>query len=178
MQFRSADGKALYFDPITRGVWVEGSGGDTDVPMNVDAGQPREETPERGNTRDFSDDEIDAAARLANMVCSLLLLTPWWLWMTRGFRMTILRCGNRQDLRDRGTPGSTQISMPLRRVPRTHLALQEWPPVHLGLVNLQQVILIRYSVSRQPRRGRNRRTSTPSPRRRNRSLTMRYSGRV
>ena len=73
VQFRSSDGSILlYFDPATKQIWGEGSGGVTDSDMHVDGDQPGEGV--TGNpppAEEFSDDEINAAARVADLVSSL-----------------------------------------------------------------------------------------------------------
>ena len=58
----------LYFDPVTKQVWGEGSGSDSESRMNEDEDQPCEITPGRHPMEDFGDDEINAAARLVKMV--------------------------------------------------------------------------------------------------------------
>lgn len=62
----------LYFDPATKQIWGEGSGGTTDSDMHVDGNQSGE-----GATRnpppaeEFSDNEISAAGRVADLVSLL-----------------------------------------------------------------------------------------------------------
>jgi len=70
----------LYFDPITKQIWGEDPGSESDSRMDMDRSRPREEAP-GGNPptsqdfpmADFGDDEIYAADRLVNMVSPIVL---------------------------------------------------------------------------------------------------------
>ena len=65
----------LYFDPVTKQVWCEGSDSEPDSHMDVDTSRPHEEAPggsplvsQDFPMSDFGDDEINAAACLVSMV--------------------------------------------------------------------------------------------------------------
>ena len=76
MQLRSGDGSVvLYFDPVTKQVWGEDSGSDSDSHMNVEEDRSREEvsggnhsTMQDSPMEDFGDADINAAARLLSAV--------------------------------------------------------------------------------------------------------------
>jgi len=73
----------LYFDPVTKQIWCEGSDSEPDTHMDLGNDQSREEEPEgtipawqrRSDTVDFGDNEINAAAHLASTVSILCFLT-------------------------------------------------------------------------------------------------------
>jgi len=76
VEFRARDGSVvLYFDPTTKLVWDRHPDSEPDTHMDVDGGQMLGET-SGGNVQtsqdfimdDFSDDDINAAARLATTV--------------------------------------------------------------------------------------------------------------
>jgi len=67
----------LYFDPATKQIWGEGSGGVTDSDMHVDGNQFGEGV--TGNpppAGEFSDDEINTGLRVAHLVSLLRISVP------------------------------------------------------------------------------------------------------
>lgn len=83
VQFCSSDGAiVLYFDPVTKQIWGEGSDNESNSDMEVDGGWVRGET-SGGNIprsqdspmEDFSDEDINAAARLASTVSPVTSIT-------------------------------------------------------------------------------------------------------
>lgn len=100
MQFSSSDGNAvLYFNLVTKQIWGEELGDESNCSMNVDT-DGREtfgEQPLAGQDppmEDFSDDDINAAARIIRTVSPLYFrfienITEWPLVSVRSFCNTI-----------------------------------------------------------------------------------------
>jgi hypothetical protein len=69
----------LHFDPVTKEIWGEGSGSESDPHMDTEEDRPHEDTPGRSvpilqfpPMEDLGDDEINAADRLTRMVSLVL----------------------------------------------------------------------------------------------------------